>query len=189
MPTKNQKMIISLLILNLAVVAVLLLLPPVGRIRPDLLSNAPIQTADSRFSHLTPVGDTDSTDTERLSRPISDCTAYCPCKRCCGRFSDGITASGHKIRPGDRFVAAPCEIPFGTMLRVPGYNNGRQVPVLDRGRLITGNHIDVFFNSHEEALRWGVQRLEVEICLQNYRKENGIIRTILTCSTTSTYLP
>ena len=24
-------------------------------------------------------------------------TAYCPCSKCCGSFSDGITASGHKI--------------------------------------------------------------------------------------------
>lgn len=173
---KNQKTIISLLGLNIAIILILLIQPLVGQVRPVLQSNALIRTPDSRFSRHTPVADTDSTETERLSRPISVCTAYCPCKRCCGVWAEKglnskgerITASGHIIQPGDRFVAAPCEIPFGTMLRVPGYNDGRPVPVLDRGRLITGNHIDVFFNSHGDALKWGVQRLEVEICEQDY---------------------
>lgn len=167
MPKKNSSMIISLLILNLAVVLILLFQPPVCRVRSDLSANALMRTPDVRFSRLTPVTETDSTDIEKLSRPISVCTAYCPCERCCGRYSDGITASGHKIRPGDRFVAAPCEYEFGTLIRVPGYNNGRPVPVLDRGRLITGNRFDVFFNSHDNALKWGNQRLEVEICMQD----------------------
>lgn len=32
-------------------------------------------------------------------------TAYCPCGICCGRFSDGITASG--VRAVGRICAAP----------------------------------------------------------------------------------
>jgi 3D (Asp-Asp-Asp) domain-containing protein len=87
-------------------------------------------------------------------------TAYCPCVKCCGRFADGITASGHKIKAGDKFAAAPPEIPFGTILDVPGYG---KVPVHDRGGAIRGNRIDVFFSSHQEALRWGVQFLAVKI--------------------------
>jgi len=34
-------------------------------------------------------------------------TAYCSCEICCGEYSDGVTASGHVIQEGDRFVAAP----------------------------------------------------------------------------------
>jgi len=89
-------------------------------------------------------------------------TAYCPCKECCGKFADGITASGHKIQAGDRFVAANASIPFGRMVVVPGYNNGKPVPVLDRGGAIKGDKIDVFFGSHAEALEWGVKCLEVK---------------------------
>ena len=89
-------------------------------------------------------------------------TAYCPCEKCCGRWADGFTASNHKIQPGDKFAAAPADIPFRTMLIVPGYNDGKPVPVLDRGGAIGNGRIDVFFDDHEEALQWGVKWLKVK---------------------------
>ena len=89
-------------------------------------------------------------------------TAYCPCTECCGPNARGITASGRPVSAnGGRFVAADRSIPFGTMLLVPGYNDGRPVEVLDRGGAIKGDHLDVFFPTHEEAKRWGVRRLAV----------------------------
>jgi 3D (Asp-Asp-Asp) domain-containing protein len=91
-------------------------------------------------------------------------TAYCPCRKCCGRHSDGITACGHKIRRGDTFVAADRKHAFGTKMIVPGYNNSDPVKVLDRGRAIRGNRLDVFFNSHRKAKRWGVKYLLVKVC-------------------------
>lgn len=94
-------------------------------------------------------------------------TAYCPCEKCCGRFADGITASGHKIEPNDKFVAAPKEYPFGTLMKIPEYSNVF-VLVLDRGGSIKGDRLDVFFPTHEQALRWGVQIVEVRI----YQNEN-----------------
>ena len=90
-------------------------------------------------------------------------TAYCPCPKCCGEYSDGVTACGHKIRPGDAFVAADREYAFGTEMVVPGYKDGQLVKVLDRGGAIRGDRLDVFFHSHEEALEWGVRYLDVKI--------------------------
>ena len=90
-------------------------------------------------------------------------TAYCPCPKCCGRFSDGITACAHKIKPGDTFVAADQMYPFGTQMIVPGYNNARPVKVLDRGGAIKGNRLDVFFHSHQQALNWGVRYINVKV--------------------------
>jgi 3D (Asp-Asp-Asp) domain-containing protein len=90
-------------------------------------------------------------------------TAYCPCRRCCGRNADGVTASGHKIRGADAFVAADRRFAFGTEMIVPGYNNSRPVKVLDRGGAIEGNRLDVFFNSHREAVEWGVKYLTVRV--------------------------
>jgi len=90
-------------------------------------------------------------------------TAYCPCQRCCGKYSDSQTACGHKIRPGDAFVAADKQYSFGTEMVIPGYNNAEPVKVLDRGGRIRGNWLDIFFHSHQEALKWGVKFLDVKV--------------------------
>ena len=81
-------------------------------------------------------------------------TGYCACKKCCGRFADGITACGHKIRRGDAFVAADRKYSFGTEMIVPGYNNDKPIKVLDRGGAIRGDKLDVFFNSHKKLVMW-----------------------------------
>ena len=93
-------------------------------------------------------------------------TAYCPCEKCCGDWADGVTANGHRINQGDRFVAADRRYSFGTTLLIPGYNNSEAVKVLDRGGAIKGNKLDVFFNTHREALIWGVQYLDVIVKVQ-----------------------
>jgi 3D (Asp-Asp-Asp) domain-containing protein len=93
-------------------------------------------------------------------------TAYCPCSKCCGQYADGVTASGYKIQPGDTFVAADKRHPFGTEMVVPGYSDSQAVKVLDRGGDIKGNRLDVFFHSHQQALEWGVQYLDVQVCNQ-----------------------
>ena len=84
-------------------------------------------------------------------------TAYCPCEKCCGKCADGYTASG---RPAvGKIVAAPSTIPFGTVLKIPGYG---VAAVQDRGGTITGNRLGVLFDTHQEALNWGVQELMVK---------------------------
>jgi 3D (Asp-Asp-Asp) domain-containing protein len=90
-------------------------------------------------------------------------TAYCPCTKCCGRHADGITACGHEVCAGDRFVAADRRYAFGTEMVIPGYNGDGAVKVLDRGGAIRGDRLDVFFNTHKEALKWGVQDLYVKV--------------------------
>ncbi|MBN1817855.1 MAG: 3D domain-containing protein [Sedimentisphaerales bacterium] len=90
-------------------------------------------------------------------------TAYCPCRICCGKNSDGKTACMHKIKLGDTFVAADKMFSFGTEMIIPGYNNNEPVEVLDRGRLIKGYRLDVFFNSHAAAQKWGTKYLDVKV--------------------------
>lgn len=93
-------------------------------------------------------------------------TAYCPCSKCCGEYSDGITACNYRIQNGDRFVAADKRYPFGTGMVIPGYNDSKPVEVKDRGGAIQNNKLDVFFNTHQEALAWGVQYLDVLVKIQ-----------------------
>ncbi len=51
--------------------------------------------------------------------------------------------------------------PFGTRMYVPNYGYGI---VEDRGSAIQGpKHIDLFFDSHSEALEWGNQYVDVDI--------------------------
>jgi 3D (Asp-Asp-Asp) domain-containing protein len=103
-----------------------------------------------------------STDrTIRHSRVrLMEITAYCPCSKCCGPNAQGITASGkHVSYNHGKFVAADTSIlPFGTRLLIPGYA-AEPVEVIDRGGAIKGNKLDVFFPTHEQALKWGRQKM------------------------------
>jgi 3D (Asp-Asp-Asp) domain-containing protein len=91
-------------------------------------------------------------------------TAYCACPKCCGPMAKGITASGKLVNyNGGKFVAADTSmLPFGTKLVIPGYA-GKPVEVIDRGSAIKGNKLDVFFASHQEALKWGRQNIAVTV--------------------------
>lgn len=92
-------------------------------------------------------------------------TAYSPDEQSCGKWADGITASGYSVfTNGGKLVAADTSIlPFGTLISVPGYDNGDPVPVLDRGGAIKGHRLDVLYPTHRRALKWGVQDLEVTV--------------------------
>ena len=84
-------------------------------------------------------------------------TAYCSCAKCCGKTT-GYTASGTKATAG-RTVAASAQFAYGTKLVI----NGKEYVVEDRGGAIKGNKIDIYMNSHAEALAWGVKYLPVQV--------------------------
>ena len=92
-------------------------------------------------------------------------TAYSPDARSCGKWADGITASGYSVwTNGMKLVAADTDLlPFGTIVTIPGYNDGKPVQVLDRGGKIKGQRLDVLYPSHETAMRWGRQNLNVTV--------------------------
>ena len=91
-------------------------------------------------------------------------TAYCPGRCCCGRYADGVTASGKSIHyNGGKFAAGDKKFKFGTVVRVPGYNGGRAIEIIDRGGAIKGDRLDLFFSTHNAAIKWGKQYLDVQI--------------------------
>lgn len=90
-----------------------------------------------------------------VSLGVYKITAYCGCAKCCGK-TDGITASGTHVTAG-RTIAAPPDIPFGTQIII----NGHTYTVEDRGGAIKGKRIDIYFETHEEALAFGVQNVEI----------------------------
>lgn len=92
-------------------------------------------------------------------------TAYSPDARSCGKSADNITASGYSVwTNGMKLAAADTRVlPFGSIVTVPGYNGGRPIPILDRGGAIKGLRLDVLYPTHELALQWGRQDLEVTV--------------------------
>ncbi|HNW91483.1 MAG TPA: 3D domain-containing protein [bacterium] len=122
------------------------------------LTDRVIREAEQQTSIVgtgTPVAGTPD-DGERI---ISmEATAYAPDVISCGK-SDGITATG--VRAGYGIVAVDRRvIPLGTRLYVEGYG-----PALaaDVGGAIRGNRIDLCFNTHAEAVRYGRRRVKVHI--------------------------
>lgn len=86
-------------------------------------------------------------------------TAYCPCEICCGQWATGCTASGVMATP-DHTVACGI-LPFGTKVMIDGI----VYTVEDLG--VDGEWIDIFFASHEEALKYGMQQKEVYLWDEN----------------------
>lgn len=87
------------------------------------------------------------------------CTAYCPCIKCCGPNATGITHLGVPAKKGVVAVD-PRVIPLGSRVYVDGYGFALAA---DTGGAIKGNKIDVCFDSHQEALVWGMRRVKIYI--------------------------
>ncbi len=102
--------------------------------------------------------ETENKTSNSSSVKVYKVTAYCSCAKCCGSHANGYTSSGTRASAG-RTVAAPANLAYGTKLNI----NGKTYVVEDRGGAIQGNRIDVYVNSHSEALAWGVKYLPVEV--------------------------
>lgn len=99
----------------------------------------------------------DQEEPERVSLGTFTAYAYCPCEKCCGKWSGGPTASGVMPEEG-RTIAADWDVlPAGTEVFI----NDHKYIVEDTGSGIVGNKIDIFMDSHQDALNWGVRELEV----------------------------
>ena len=93
-------------------------------------------------------------------------TAYCPCVKCCGIWSEDHPSRGEdyvqKTRAGTipeegRTIAADWDVlPKGSEVVI----NGHPYIVEDTGSAVKGNHVDIFFESHEAACEFGIQQVE-----------------------------
>lgn len=77
-------------------------------------------------------------------------TAYCSCEKCCG-WSTGITYSGTQATAGRTVGANLSQFPLGTVLVIDGH----EYVVEDTGAGVGKNHVDIYMNSHEEAVEYG----------------------------------
>ena len=81
-------------------------------------------------------------------------TFFCNCRRCCGKWAGGPTASG--TMPAEGRTVACGALPLGTRILIAGQG---EFIVEDRG--VSGRHIDIYMNSHSACLKKGVQYAEV----------------------------
>lgn len=84
-------------------------------------------------------------------------TAYCACKICCGAGAKGITASGLPVKSGMIAVDKRL-IRLGTRVRI----RGKTYLAADTGSAIKGRRIDVYFERHLDALKFGRKKLRIE---------------------------
>lgn len=92
-------------------------------------------------------------ETQETRMCVFTVTAYCPCEKCCGAYANGYTATGAKATQGVTIAADPDVLPMGTEIELDGHT----YTVQDTGGAIAGNRLDLYFDSHEDALRWGVR--------------------------------
>ena len=93
---------------------------------------------------------------EPQNEAIFTCYAYCPCVYCCGK-SNGVTATGTKATAGRTIAVDPKIIPLGSTVII----NDKEYIAEDTGGGIRGYKVDIYFDSHEEALKFGKQKLVV----------------------------
>lgn len=97
-------------------------------------------------------------------------TAYCPCIKCCGiwsqehpsRVNTGYiqkTASGTIPVPNRTIAVDPKYIPLGSRVII----NGKEYIAEDTGSGVDGPWVDIFCATHQEALDWGMQTMEVTV--------------------------
>ena len=100
-----------------------------------------------------------------LKAEVFKATAYCSCQKCCYKDPTdkwyGITATGKKARWGTVAVDKRV-IELGSKLRINVFPN-TVFRAEDVGGAIKGNHIDVWFPSHKEAIQFGVQNIVVQL--------------------------
>ena len=99
-----------------------------------------------------------------MTADVFNASAYCSCKKCCGKDpwdkGYGITASGKKAKWGTVSVDRKV-IKLGSKLIIGGFPD-TIFRAEDVGSSIKGKRIDVWFPSHKEALRFGVQNILVQ---------------------------
>ena len=85
--------------------------------------------------------------------------AYCACEKCCGKWAEyGLTASGTVPQQGRTVAVDPDIIPLGSELWIDG--EGPYIAE-DTGSGINGSTIDVYHQSHADALEWGKREVTV----------------------------
>lgn len=87
-----------------------------------------------------------------------DLSFYCPCEKCVGKKKIIRTASGTKPKANYTIAVDTRIIPLGSILYIEGFG---YFIAQDTGSAIKGNRIDIFVDSHQQALKLGRKKANV----------------------------
>lgn len=86
------------------------------------------------------------------------CTAYCSCRKCSGEYGD-LTATGVRAKQSRTIAVDPKIIPYGSIVII----KGKEYRAEDCGDAIKNKCIDIYFNHHKDAKKFGVKYLNIKI--------------------------
>ncbi len=84
-------------------------------------------------------------------------TGYCSCDECCGKKEQKLTKTETAPRSGHTIAVDPEVLPFGTEVTIDGVTYTAE----DTGNAIKGRMIDIYFDTHQEAVNFGRQEKKV----------------------------
>lgn len=104
-----------------------------------------------------PTADNTAVETGVQGDYLGEFTAsgYCNCSRCSGGYN--LTHSGTVPKAKHTIAADPSVFPIGTKIMIDGVI----YTVEDIGGGVSGNRLDIFFSSHQEAVDFGLKRVKV----------------------------
>lgn len=91
---------------------------------------------------------------EKINYGIMKCTAYCPCCRCSKGYGRSTT-SGESARSSHTIAVDTDVICMGSKVQIEGFDN--RFVAEDTGSGVRGEHIDIFFDTHDEVEEFGTQ--------------------------------
>lgn len=124
-----------------------------------LLLITPVSTADVPELVECEVIEADVTVEEQISLGVCKITAYCKenYPHICNDGNSNVTATGTVPVAGRTVAVDPSVIPYSSEVIIDGHTYIAE----DCGGAIKGNRVDICFDTHKEALNFGVQYLEV----------------------------
>ena len=93
---------------------------------------------------------------EKIPYGLMRCTAYCPCCDCSEGYNYN-TYTGTRAEEGRTIAVDPDVINFGSKVMIDGHIYTAE----DCGGAVSGDHIDIFMEDHDDVDEFGVQYKEV----------------------------
>ena len=138
----------KMMLAGLALISGLLFSLPVYAAEPDLTDSGYVAAGPGAVQE-------DEDTTSGMSLGAFTITGYCNCDSCSGGHN--LTYSGTVPKANHTISADLNLFPIGTQLLI----NGTVYTVEDMGSSVNGKKIDIYYDSHEEALAAGTYTAEV----------------------------